>query len=670
MKSKTIKLLQFIKYKFLKKDSKFQKEFYLKQHSNLKFFRYFPELHYFFFGWKEGLDPSPCVNTNLYLLNFPDCLRQDVCPLYHAFINNNKIENIDSIHSYDYYDNKQRELNKKTFTAYKNYIEKLVSNKIERKRLALKGVKVAFFTAIANDYEALMPPTFIYEDADYFLFTDSPQPSQNIWKIKKINYFNSDKTKIARFIKTHPNTLLSEYDVVIWMDANLAINGDIRDLVVKFIESNVDLWFFKHPIRDSFLEEGLQCLREKKISFSLFEEMHEKYKINENCLNNDLIESNFYFCKNKNTKFFFDKWWNEIFLTSRRDQLSLNYALFTSKSNWDFFPNTLPNARETSILVMNLLHGKNNVPRFLSLYRDNSLNNPFAGNKFKYTDEQIVTVDIIVCVYNAIQVTMDCLNSIVRTRNLKRDRIIIVDDFSNNETYRELKEFSKKNSNVILLRNECNKGYTKSVNIGISASDSDVKIILNSDTIVTEDWIDKFLYVLSTKHNVGVVGPLSNAASLQSVPSVANKGNNTAINDLPVGVTPDFINKFLTDNIPSHTLIISPLIHGFCMAFKKDIVTKVGLFDEVKFPFGYGEENDFCLRVFLAGFQNYIIPWSYIYHIKSQSFPTEKRMQLMKEGHKQLEISYGTRTINNCVKSLSENPDLSRIRNLIQQSIY
>ena len=71
-------------------------------------------------------------------------------------------------------------------------------------------------------------------------------------------------------------------------------------------------------------------------------------------------------------------------------------------------------------------------------------------------------------------------------------------------------------------------GYTKAANIGIRKSHADYIVLLNSDTIVTNNWIEKLIISLLTTPNAGIVGPMSNAASYQSIPNIKGTGKQTA----------------------------------------------------------------------------------------------------------------------------------------------
>src|SRR5439155_22764055 len=128
-----------------------------------------------------------------------------------------------------------------------------------------------------------------------------------------------------------------------------------------------------------------------------------------------------------------------------------------------------------------------------------------------------------------------CLASIVQ-RTMPPYRIIIVDDGSEARTHDYLKAFAQENK-AVLIRNESALGYTSSANRGMRESTAPWLVLLNSDTIVTEQWLDTMWRHGSRNPEIGIIGPLSNAASWQSVPSVRAE-DDWAINNPPSGTTP------------------------------------------------------------------------------------------------------------------------------------
>ena len=136
-------------------------------------------------------------------------------------------------------------------------------------------------------------------------------------------------------------------------------------------------------------------------------------------------------------------------------------------------------------------------------------------------EKQEVKVDIIIPVYNAYEYTKKCIETVIENTNLKQHTLVIINDKSpDNKILPMLKKFESENPslNICVIDNEENYGFVKTVNVGMKRSQNDV-ILLNSDTEVTPNWLEKMQKVAYIQENVATVTPLSNNATLASVPN-------------------------------------------------------------------------------------------------------------------------------------------------------
>ena len=99
--------------------------------------------------------------------------------------------------------------------------------------------------------------------------------------------------------------------------------------------------------------------------------------------------------------------------------------------------------------------------------------------------------------------------------------LILVDDGSTQPTQEYLNDFAYSQA-ALLLRNEQARGYTRAANQGLHASSANYIILLNSDTMVTPLWLDRLIACGESDPHIGLVGPLSNTASWQSIPEIFN----------------------------------------------------------------------------------------------------------------------------------------------------
>jgi len=269
------------------------------------------------------------------------------------------------------------------------------------------------------------------------------------------------------------------------------------------------------------------------------------------------------------------------------------------------------------------------------------------------------SIDIIVCVHNALEDVKNCLDSIEAQTNQPYD-LIIVDDGSSVTTKEYLENYSSTHENIQLIRNEKALGYTKAANKGMKASNAPFLVLLNSDTIVTPNWIDRLFRAMTKNENIGVVGPLSNTASWQSIPELSENGD-WAINDLPEAISVNDMGEF----IAKHSACIHPevpLLNGFCLMIRKEVIEKIGYFDEDNFGQGYGEEDDFIVRATKSGWKAVIADDAYIFHAQSKSYTNSTRFKLQKQSGKNLINKHGADHIAERVAFMNPNRVMEGIR--------
>lgn len=255
-------------------------------------------------------------------------------------------------------------------------------------------------------------------------------------------------------------------------------------------------------------------------------------------------------------------------------------------------------------------------------------------------------IDIILPVYNALEDLKLCMESILRHTDLSVDRVVLIDDKSPDEAvYPYLKSLEQ--PGVVVLRNAQNQGFSGTVNHGLEYSDRDV-ILLNTDTIVTANWVDQIVACAYSDPAIGTVTPLSNNATLCSIPNFCEE------NTVPYGLSIDeyaaVIERCSMKKYPRITVAV-----GFCMFIKREVVEKTGLFDKETFQRGYGEENDFCWRAEQLGYYHALCDDTYIYHSGTASFLSEEKKKLIAEHEQILQTRYPRQNQGNA-EYVRDNP--------------
>lgn len=241
--------------------------------------------------------------------------------------------------------------------------------------------------------------------------------------------------------------------------------------------------------------------------------------------------------------------------------------------------------------------------------------------------------DIIIPIYNAYECVIECVESVLKYTDLKENRLILINDKSTDPKIAPLlAEYKKKHKEFIVLENEENKGFVGTVNVGMRLSKENDVLLLNSDTVVTPNWLEKIKTCAYSGPKIATVTPLSNNATMASVPVPFTK------NELPDGMTINEMAK-IVEECSYHSYPDLPTGHGFCLYIKREVLNRLGYFDEEAFGKGYGEENDFCFRCLDCGYRHLLCDDTYIYHKESQSF-SDSKLALMQKGEETLRNRY------------------------------
>lgn len=225
-------------------------------------------------------------------------------------------------------------------------------------------------------------------------------------------------------------------------------------------------------------------------------------------------------------------------------------------------------------------------------------------------------VNIIIPVYRGLKDVQDCLESVYLSHYTIPYEIIVIDDCSPEPAVSAyLKEEAKKNKFTLLI-NEVNLGFVATVNRGMQLHPDRDVLLLNSDTVVANDWLDRIAKCAYATENVGTVTPFSNNATICSYPNFCQD------NEFPKNWNVAELDQLFASCNAGESIPI-PTGVGFCMYIRRACLDLVGYFDVETFGKGYGEENDFCQRVIQAGWSNQFTLDTFVLHTGNVSFGDE-----------------------------------------------
>lgn len=221
-------------------------------------------------------------------------------------------------------------------------------------------------------------------------------------------------------------------------------------------------------------------------------------------------------------------------------------------------------------------------------------------------------VGIIIVNYNGADDTKGCLDSLSRIDYADYE-IILVDNASSDASF-ILSEIHKNFPKVKILALPKNLGFAGGNNAGIKlALDNGARyvLLLNNDTIVAPDFLEKMVGVGESDKNIGFVGA--------KIYYFSDK-NRVWFNGGEFSWTGGgkHIQNGKIDTNPVDTQIKdTSYITGCALLAKKEVIEKIGLLTEDYFM--YYEDIDWSLRAQKAGYRTVVAPAAHIWHKISRS---------------------------------------------------
>lgn len=252
--------------------------------------------------------------------------------------------------------------------------------------------------------------------------------------------------------------------------------------------------------------------------------------------------------------------------------------------------------------------------KILALPRPGTMRRLFGG-PFR------AAVDVIVPVYRGKRETITCLYRVLSAENDTAFCLVVIDDCSPEKDLSETLKLLARRGYIRLIRNQKNEGFVSSVNKGMRLHPARDAILLNSDTEVFGNWIDRMRKAAHADARFGTVTPLTNNGTVCSYP-LFNQDN-----DRPLEVPYAEVDR-MAASVNAGDVVELPTAVGFCMYIKRRLIDQIGYFDAEAFGTGYGEENDFSLRAIGAGWKNIAAPNVFVRHLGATSFREERRARI------------------------------------------
>lgn len=230
-------------------------------------------------------------------------------------------------------------------------------------------------------------------------------------------------------------------------------------------------------------------------------------------------------------------------------------------------------------------------------------------------------LSILITTYNNANTITQCLESIYKTRGSLDVEIIV---FDNNSLDQTTSIVSDNFPQVRLTKNRENIGFARSTNQCLAEAKGDQILLLNPDIVLHPTTLRQLTGTLA-KRGPAIVGGKNIYPNKKVLPSFGDFPTKWTLFThltrieaiLPDGVTYHY-NLWNRDKF-KQTLRVD-WTHGGLMLFPKEIIDKIGNFDESFFI--YMEDIDFCLRAAKAKIPTYVNPNAVVTHFHQVSVGT------------------------------------------------
>jgi len=302
--------------KVLLKSGLFDAEYYLRRNPDVAAAGVDPVLHYLQYGAREMRDPGPRFSTRAYIQRYPRAAECGLNPLYH-YIVRGYAEGLQATPG----------------NAVASVVGLRRGSVLPAAETALPAIgrnrRLVVYSALFGDYDDLfVPAPQQAESCDFVLFTDKPEiPAP--WRRGAVCYAAADRFKQNRFYKLLPHRLFPDYEWSLYLDGNIDFRIDPIEFLDRQRRVGSDFYVFRHPRRTNILEELAACIEMKKDDAELMVRQVAEYYERGFRHSFALTENNVILRRHNDPAIVAlgEAWWEEVRSKSRRDQLSLAYAV-------------------------------------------------------------------------------------------------------------------------------------------------------------------------------------------------------------------------------------------------------------------------------------------------------------------------------------------------------
>ncbi len=239
----------------------------------------------------------------------------------------------------------------------------------------------------------------------------------------------------------------------------------------------------------------------------------------------------------------------------------------------------------------------------------------------------MVKLSVIIVNYNVKYFIEQCLYTVINAKEQFESRfgqnsleIFVVDNNSHDQSCDLIRE---KFSEISLIENKKNVGFSTANNQAIKISRGEYVLLLNPDTIVAEDTFLKIIDFMDSHPDAGGLGVKMIDGKGDFLPESKRSLPTPTVSFYKIfGLSSLFpksekFGKYHLSYLDKNETHEVDVLSGAFMLLRKKTLDKAGMLDEDFFM--YGEDIDLSYRIIKAGYKNFYYPGTTIIHYKGES---------------------------------------------------
>jgi len=246
--------------------------------------------------------------------------------------------------------------------------------------------------------------------------------------------------------------------------------------------------------------------------------------------------------------------------------------------------------------------------------------------------DDTIRLAVLIINYGTAPLTVDCLATFVDELEPERDRAVVIDNASGDDSVERIRHAIVQNGwsdRVTLLASTRNGGFSAGHNLGIQSVRADFYLLLNSDTLVGTGTISELLDAAQRHPRAGVITPRLEGAdgSLH----LSGFRARTPLSELLEAADTGLLSRALRRHDPIIPQSDSPSEVDWasfaCVLLRRSTIDEIGMMDEEYFM--YFEDADYCRRARKQGWKVLRWPAARVTHLEggSSSVPEARRQR-------------------------------------------